>query len=568
MAKKRGGTEKKLCRDGYHGRLRLEGGKWGPWRTLGTDDPVLAQEKLSAWARSGIEPLGKGRELFRAAAERLLAGRFACDKGVLERRFRLRAFAYPVIGHIAVGDLEPANVHSVLSSVDATRDGIAREVERRGAHVVGAERGLEPRTLSRWASERGGDVGYRLDQVAHLRTDISRVLGVLVHEEGELSVNVARDVPIPEKFGIDERPRMSLTDEEYLRFQKRGFAGEVEMIALLSRGFAGGRPSDWFDWRYEDIDFDTWTAFVRRPKVMPGGTIARRRRGRVRRATLVYERTPMEVPEALRAPLLAWRERMGNPRTGLVFPVQKGARAGDKKKRGHSLAQRFRDLVWQERIHRWMHWLPGFAEAVGDERKKFDQLQVDTAETRALDFYSHRRQFVSAMRRAGVDDRTARLAAGHSSEVVAQGYLVADVVRLPDAVLPGGAPVSAPLPPPAPPAHGGVTPDALLAALGQLLAGALQPQVRETIQNVPQNRTASGPNVGQFDPEALDIIGCAQVGSNHRQSAPEAYHPLSRASENARLDSAERALESAREPVLSHAVGQLLSLDSARKKRR
>lgn len=544
--------------DTFMGRIRK-----GEWRSLGTRDPVLADERLAAWAKSGVPPAAsRGREPFRSAAERIMA-RQAADgfKGAGGRRHRIRAFALPVLGHIEVGAITAANVKSVLKSTGKVRDAIAAEARARGAKVVAAERGLDAGTLARWALVEHGEA-FMLDTVAHLRTDVSRILGALLDEE-ELEQNVALGVELPDTLTIDERPRMVLSDEQYVQYMRRGFEGEVEMVALLSRAFAGGRPSDWFEWRYGDIDFERWTAFVRRPKT-DGDEPKARRRGRRRRATLVYERVQLGVPEICREPLCAWRARAeaagrATP-DDLVFPVQKGERVGQKKKRGMSLAERFRQTVWEERIHVWMDWLPGFAQAKGDDRKRFDKLQVDTEETRALDFYSHRRAFIGAMARAGVNQQTAMLAAGHSSPITHQGYMPGgSVVELPAAVVPGGGlpqafsgPQGSPQAPT--PAPSVVNPVTLIAQAFALLGaqlGANTPFAPSLGVFAPAGALDSGANGVQLP----DFARYAHLGSNQGPSAPEAPAEGGSASANAHLDALVRALPSPSEPRLPQALG-------------
>jgi integrase len=415
------------------GRARSEDGKRSAWTDLCTDDEGVAQERYARWLETGEPPSQAGKELFSKAAERVLERQETRgEKGTADRRQRVRTFALPRIGHIEISRLEAHHVASVL-------DAMVADQKKSGT-------------------------------ILKMRTDISRILSALVRE-GSIASNVARGVELPEDAEIDDRPRIVLTDEEILEFRKkRGFESELDMMALVARDLGGHRTSDLHATDWGDYDVGTWTvAKVRRPK-----TDGRRgkERGGKRRATRAYELVTHAIPESVRGPLDAWWRQQGSPKTGPVFPLRKGPKAGERKTgKGISYADPLRDALWAAGIVRPLpprteggKFLIGYEQAIGAERRRHCALQVDTEETRAVDFHSFRRAYGTALASSGVNLQTAMDAMGHSTESAHHRYRSARLLELPARALPGGgmplrgAPVvEPPSPTPASPASPAAT---------------------------------------------------------------------------------------------------------------
>ena len=181
----------------------------------------------------------------------------------------------------------------------------------------------------------------------------------------------------------------------------------IRMMALTSRCFGGMRTSDLHAWDWSHVDTEQWqSAEAYRPKT--------------------------DGPEA---PIELVRD--DGPKSGPVFPVLKGERAGERHgKRSH--ARELRAALWTAGVHRP---LPGFVEALEklrgaeralvaagkSERRKaradrlaadttartLDAIQTDTPRSKAADFHSFRRAFNTALGAAGVNVQQAMALAGH-----------------------------------------------------------------------------------------------------------------------------------------------------------
>lgn len=405
------------------GRIKFGDGARTPIVDMMTDDERLAQERYDAWFATGVPPCGDGKQSFETAATAIVEPRaLAGEPKFKERMQRLRDHVFARMGFISVANLEPHHVSSVLDHMK--------------------------------------DQGLLAGTQLKVRTDISRVLAELVRK-GVLRVNVAREVGLHEDAEDDTRERMQLTDEETLEFRRqRGFASELDMLALHARDLAASRTSDLHAERWEHWDLsDFATVNVRRPKTddtpddrgrTPAGRRRRERGGR-RRASRSYEWVTHRVQPHVAAATRAWWVAEGSKLTGPVFPVRKGERAGCHKRPGTSYVEAYRAAVWACGIHRP---LPGFDQAVGEEaRKKLDAYQTDTETTRALDFHGLRAAAITALCDAGVSDLLIMATVGHSQIKTSAGYRRRITVGMPEAAVPGGgrpAP-EAPAPPIAPP---------------------------------------------------------------------------------------------------------------------
>ncbi len=504
--------------DGWSGRVRgyPEGHPRGKWYPLGTTDKKLARERLAQWIATGEAPGEASKELFSAATERVLARpEVKKEKGHQNRAHRLRTFALPVIGHIAVGALKPHNVRSVLEQMGE--------------------------------QEKATREQYAADTVHHLRVDISRILTALVNE-GSLDVNVAKDVELPDDVEIDDRPRIVLTDEEIIEFRiHRGFDRELDMMALFARDLGGHRTSDLHAADYSDFDTKGWKwCIVRRPKTDREGSRKGRRKGR-RRATRGFLRQKMTIPESVVGPLKAWHEKAGKPVSGPIFPLRRGPNAGKRKTgKGISYAQPLRDALWEARVYRP---LPGFELLTGDARKAKCALQTDTDDTRAVDFHSFRRAFASAMARSNLNLQTSMAAAGHADPATHARYLEETTITVPASALP-----ASPKPMTQPPvAQQPGSFDQMVAALVAALRAPIDPRVG--------SNAVSAEVIDPPIPESFH--GRAQKDSNLRPTAPEATGKGTKPRKTATGHAAGVALNSAESYSMTRSPGQSTDARSA-----
>jgi hypothetical protein len=382
------------------------------WMDLGGNDEGLAQRAYDRWFDTGEMPVSeRGRRRFRDEAERVVTAQLeAGQKPAKDRLTRLRTYAYPVLGHLEVRYLESANVSAVFKAMVAA----------------------------------GKSKGYCLK----MRSDISQVLVELI-DERMLTSNVAIGAKIPSRAPTDTRPRMALSDEQTLEFRRRrGFATQIDVMALLSRDVGGHRGSDACAGRWQDCDLEhfAWLR-VRRPKTDPETGRAVRVGGKRH-----YELVDHEVPEHVRGPLGAWHRKLGSPKLGAMFPLLRdaqvgpvrlkdgrviertGGKAGEFKRNGGAFARMYRRAVWEAGIY---CPLEGFDPEHPDPA--FCAFQTDTDETRALGFHTIRGELATALADAGVNTHTALAITGHTQATTqSRHYMRKRTVKVPDAALPGG----------------------------------------------------------------------------------------------------------------------------------
>ncbi len=216
-------------------RVRGDGGERSAWRELWTRDRQTADERLERWVATGIPPSEAPKETFMLAAHRHLLKKSAkaeregqSPKGADNRGQRLADFVLPVLGKRPVGEITTAEVATVL-------DRMARE-------------------------------GKALGTIAKCCSDMSRVFAML-RREGAIADNPASRVGMPEEAREDDRLPVILTEEELVRFRRRGFARELDMMVLFVTDLAGHRTSDLHAACWDDCDTRGFrTITVRRPK--------------------------------------------------------------------------------------------------------------------------------------------------------------------------------------------------------------------------------------------------------------------------------------------------------------
>lgn len=298
-----------------------------------------------------------------------------------ERRFLDRVWL-PAIGALPLTKVGKAEIQDVLD--DAAMGKIRPKPRKEGD---------EPEPYSR-------------QSVAHMRATIVRLLQAAWKDELVSENKAARtDVPDIEESG---KARAVLLDDEVEQLVAfpDGDA-EIKLLVLLSRTVGGLRAGD--------LNALDWTAFG------PGyGTLTL-----VRRKTRKKKPAPVTlvVPALVRPFVEVWHQEQAKlgedpPAAGPVFPVRRGKRAGEAKKRSNmSYADRLRRELWKAGVRR-------------------HELHHETSTTLPVDFHSTRRAYATALARVGTNEQTAMALTGHSDSKVHQRYLESLVREVPDAAIP------------------------------------------------------------------------------------------------------------------------------------
>ncbi len=348
---------------------------------LQTKDRVAAKAKLRRLVRMNTpEPEQAAAPVTVAEyAESWLARREALGIAAIdyERRYFDRIWK-PAIGNLPLVEVHKTEIQQVLDDV-----------------ATGA-------ILPRPRNEHDIPERYSRQSVAHIRATIVRLFQSAWRDE-LISENKASRAEVPD-MEEDGKARAVLTDNEIGQLVAHPEVdAEIKLLVLLSRTVGGLRAGDLnsLDWTAFGPDFATCT-FVRR----------KTRKKKPAPQTL-------EVPEPIPTFLNVWWERQGKPITGPVFPVRKGPRAGEAKKRSNmSYADRLRRELVKAGVTR-------------------HELHFETATTRPVDFHSTRRAYSSALARVGVNEQTAMVLTGHSDSRVHRRYVEQATIRsLPSAAVP------------------------------------------------------------------------------------------------------------------------------------
>jgi len=393
--------------------VEQEGEKVRRQLPMGTRSPAVARARgRRILGGESPELLRQKSETFEAAARRIVGASEIETKAI--RLSRLERYAFPVIGAMAVTDIDVTHVKDCLAEVEA---------------ALG------------WTGS-----------VRHLKNDISAVLGVLF-SDNVVKENAALRIAFKRKGGsLGGRriqrvtpQRIVLTDAEYEKFfahqlaEGNGQLGELGMLALICRCLGGMRTSDLHAWRWEHIDTSGWAdAFV------PNEKQEREEEGSARHA----------IPAPLVPHLIAWWGRHGRPSEGPVFPCRRGKRAGEHKLPGVSYAEALRDALWAARVVRP---LPGFERATGDAQRALCAIQAGTKDSQGksklapVDFHSGRRAAATAAANApGLSTAQAMAVTNHRDVATWQKYQApGQRVVLPESSVPTIVAPSTPLLPPA-----------------------------------------------------------------------------------------------------------------------
>jgi integrase len=388
-----------LRRSGWYARITatIEGERLRVMRPLGTQNKAVAKRKLARLLASEnpkTEDITRG-ETFTEAADRVYEALIADVEGDRSRRdelAQLRRYAAPVIGTMAATKVATSDVNAVL--------------------------------------DHGKTEGLSRQSVQHLKQRLSNVFAQL-KREGAIAFNPVADAEIPKFRDEVIKERAVLTDLElaiYLawlpteeRFQ--GAARERQTMSCVSRMFGGQRTSDLHSLRWEGFDVEggafTWgyapRAKTRRPQLL-------------------------EVPAMLRPILRDWWQRAGRPSEGLVFPVTRVGKLGDRvgqERRHVSHAAAFRrdvQAAFKAARERGDEGAP--AETSARWRELFTE--PEDGFTLPVDFHSWRRGFAQAPADADVNAQQAAALAGHASLAAHARYLrsAGKLRKMPEAALP------------------------------------------------------------------------------------------------------------------------------------
>ena len=392
MSKQRGRPRKGTLiykPSGYRARITVEVDGENVRRTvdLGTTNRAAARVKLARLLKSegpAEQKHATRHETFTEAAGRIVGASGLRTKEA--RLARIRKHIAPKLGAMPVDRIRAADLQDLLNE----------------AALVGQSR----------------------QSVAHLKNDVSAVLGELWREE-VLPENVARKVRIPKHAKVDRRERAVLSDSELVAYfgwehpdeKRRGAVLERQTMVAVSRMFGGLRLGDIKAIRWESLNVED-EEFV-------SGWAPRQKTARPQL---------LEVPMMLRPLLRDWWERQGRPAAGFLFPVRKGERTGEQRKQGSPAKALRRDLRRAFGIEAPEH-VPfvranGRADArlgwrkVREPNPRERELLEDGEFTRATDFHSVRRAFKQALADAGLDLQASMALSGASDVKAHQRYLM------------------------------------------------------------------------------------------------------------------------------------------------
>jgi integrase len=359
---------------------------------LGTTDRAVARRKLArvidelATGAAVTTDAAKPTETLEQYAKTWFASRAA--RGIAATSYEKRYFERvwkPAAGALPLEQVSAALIRSVLEDV------VTGKIRPKARPV---KKGQPPREPGRYSPQ----------SVSHIRSTLFRILQSAYREE-LVSENRAARVEVPEFDGEREGlARAVPTDAEIAALVAHPDVDvEIKMLVLVTRLVGGLRAGDLnaLDWTAFSPEFATCTF--------------------VRRKTRKKKPTPQtfEVPSSLRSLLRAWWDAHGRPEAGPVFPVRKGKRAGEAKKKSNmSYADRLRRALWTAGVRR-------------------HELHNATSTTLPTDFHSVRRAYATALARANVNEQTAMDLTGHSDSKVHKRYVEAQSIRvLPEAATP------------------------------------------------------------------------------------------------------------------------------------
>jgi len=374
---------------GYYGRFWaiVDGERIRVTKALDTTNRQVAKlrlERMMASAQDGttrakLDP--NAAETFLQAAERIFEIRRKEGKDVRTDLPLVRNRIALTIGSMSVLQIESTDINSVYDAIKL--DGLGIESVRRARHCM-------------------------------------RAVFRQLKREGTIKVNPVDDATLPQYPDVARKERAVLTDAElgiYLAWQHpkpryRTSVRERQTMSCLARMFGGLRTGDLHALQWERFDVE-----------QGGFTWGYAPREKTRQPQL------LEVPELLRPILRDWWQRAGSPTTGPIFPVRKGDRAGERRKRSSHAAAFRADL---------MSAFEASSDAPLRSSQRWRTIFEETEHSLPADFHSWRRSFAQALADADVTPQQSLALTGHSDMAVHARYLRSSgkMRRLPDAALP------------------------------------------------------------------------------------------------------------------------------------
>lgn len=262
--------------------------------------------------------------------------------------------------------------------------------------------------------QRHANRGLSEGSVKQVRIAFGVICKFLFDRDQLDSLEWLKKIKMPKNAKVDTRPRVILTDEEFVTFITSDKVDlRLRVLAVISRTLGGMRTSDLHAWTWQHVDTKTWReAFVPRPKTK------KKQKDKHR---------PHELPELAVQYLKLWWMHEGRPTGDVpVFGQSKDGRKGLSKK-GEKVS--YRGVSYAKRLRRALKRVLG--------EKARPELFEDTEVTLALDFHSFRRSYNTALASSGVNAQTAMGLAGHKSMETHMKYvMLAERMGVPDSALP------------------------------------------------------------------------------------------------------------------------------------
>jgi len=227
---------------------------------------------------------------------------------------------------------------------------------------------IRPRHI-REVLEKAREHGLSRQTLVHLRGTIVRILHRAFMDE-IIPENPALKTEVPNMREV-KKIRAVLTDEEFIQFIDCPDVDlELRVMGVSARCEGGMRTRDVTAWTWDMVD----------TKLFAYCTVPRTKSGQPQK---------LDIPDLLQVELRRWWLDKGRPTSGPIFPVRRGKRKGEaRRRRGVSFADRLRQAL----------------KIAGLDRLELFE-ESDT--TLPVDFHSFRRAFATALDDADVPERQA-----------------------------------------------------------------------------------------------------------------------------------------------------------------
>lgn len=236
--------------------------------------------------------------------------------------------------------------------------------------------------------------------ITHVRGTLSRIFDQAWRDE-IIPSNPVLKVKAPTSKNEVKRPREILTDEEIAQYLACAECDpELQIMSLVARCEGGMRTVDVNTWRWSMLDLATFASCY----------VPRTKSGIPQK---------LEIPEVLRGRLRDRWLACGSPMDGPIFPVRRGPRKGEeKKRRGVSYAKALRRDLKKAGLTR-------------------HGIFFDTPVSRKVDFHSFRRAFGTRAAEELPERHAMKLGGWESAQAFARYVMSSERMRtIPASVLP------------------------------------------------------------------------------------------------------------------------------------